>query len=115
MEDKEIWPALYVRWELALLDELGVGLDLSHCVAGGGNGDLAYVSPKSRGAVSRNAGAPFSDRLLRLPTFLLPGEKREASAQDIGDGLKLTGYFLSRDVLEPRDQTLPESRGRILN
>ena len=29
IEDDELWPALLVRWELGLLDELGFGLDLS--------------------------------------------------------------------------------------
>ncbi|HCE69971.1 MAG TPA: DNA repair protein RecO, partial [Ruegeria sp.] len=27
----EIWPLAYLRWELALLDTLGFGLDLSSC------------------------------------------------------------------------------------
>src|SRR4051794_31550055 len=41
------WAATYVGWELALLAELGFGLDLSCCAASGATGDLAYVSPKS--------------------------------------------------------------------
>src|SRR6201994_3775220 len=32
--------------------------------------ELIYVSPKSGGAVSRQAGEPYRDRLLRLPSFL---------------------------------------------
>ena len=35
MEDDSLWPALLVRWELGLLDELGFGLDLSKCAATG--------------------------------------------------------------------------------
>src|SRR5688572_3019032 len=31
----EVWPALLVRWELQLLQELGFGLDLSACAATG--------------------------------------------------------------------------------
>ena len=31
LNDATVWPALLVRWELALLDELGFGLDLSQC------------------------------------------------------------------------------------
>ena len=33
LDDATVWPALYVRWELALLEELGFGLDLTQCAA----------------------------------------------------------------------------------
>ncbi len=91
-----IGPAL-VRLELALLAELGVGLDLSSCAATGARDDLAFVSPKSRQAVSRGAGTPYAARMLPLPGFLL-GEG-EADAAAITDGLALCGHFLHRDVL----------------
>src|SRR3954453_16186648 len=42
-----------VRFELAMLAELGFGLDLENCAATGETTDLIYVSPKSGGAVSR--------------------------------------------------------------
>src|SRR5215831_3071796 len=63
-----------VRFELAMLAECGFGLDLSNCAATGDTGDLIYVSPKSGGAISRTAGEPWRDRLLRLPAFLREGE-----------------------------------------
>ena len=66
-----VWPALFVRWELQLLGELGFGLDLSECAATGTDADLIYVSPRSGRAVSRDAGQPYCDRLLKLPAFLL--------------------------------------------
>src|SRR4051794_5464547 len=40
-----------VRFELAILAELGFGLDLESCAATGDTVDLIYVSPKSGGAV----------------------------------------------------------------
>src|SRR5690606_18447424 len=55
-EDDAIWPALLVRWELGLLEELGFGLDLGTCAATGSQRDLVYVSPKSGRAVSREGG-----------------------------------------------------------
>ena len=70
-EDASLWPALFVRWELQLLGELGFGLDLSECAATGTDADLVYVSPRSGRAVSRDAGKPYCDRLLKLPAFLL--------------------------------------------
>src|SRR5687768_18593983 len=57
------------RFELMMLAELGFGLDLTTCAATGATEDLIYVSPKSGAAVSRSAGEPWRDRLLRLPAF----------------------------------------------
>src|ERR1700681_3977571 len=56
-----------IKFELSMLTELGFGLDLENCAATGETKDLIYVSPKSGGAVSRRAGDPWRDRLLRLP------------------------------------------------
>lgn len=112
IEQDDIWPALLVRWELGLLDELGFGLDLSHCAATGRNDDLVYVSPKSGKAVSRIAGEPYKDRLFRLPGFLQTNVT--ASVADVIDGMKLTGYFLHRHVFEPRGAMMPEQRERVI-
>src|SRR5436309_3703110 len=75
-----------VKFELAMLAELGFGLDLESCVATGATSDLVYVSPKSGGAVSREAGAPWQDRLLRLPSFLHAENTEGWSDQDLQDG-----------------------------
>src|SRR6202012_904362 len=63
-----------VRFELAMLSELGFGLDLENGAATGAPTELVYVSPKSGGAVSRQAGDPWPARLLRLPPFLRQNE-----------------------------------------
>ena len=51
----EVWPLAYLQWELALLEEMGFGLALGVCGVTGTTEDLAYVSPKSGRAVSRDA------------------------------------------------------------
>jgi DNA repair protein RecO (recombination protein O) len=106
-----------VRFELAMLAELGFGLDLDHCAATGGTSDLIYVSPKSGGAVSRAAGEPWRDRLLRLPAFLRPGEAGSNgwTDQDLQDGFRLTGWFLLRHVLEPRGKGHSDARDGFIN
>ncbi len=106
-----------VRFELAMLAELGFGLDLENCAATGETEDLLYVSPKSGGAVSRTAGEPWRDRLLPLPPYLRQGEERAAgwSDQDLQDGFALTGRFLLRHVLEPRGQTHSDARDGFIN
>ena len=114
LDDASVWPALLVRWELALLGELGFGLDLGECAATGANDGLIYVSPKSGRAVSASAGEPYQDRLLSLPAFLLPGRKAPLAAGDIEAGFALTGHFLETRVLQPRGEELPEARARML-
>ena len=112
IEDDDVWPALLVRWQMGLLDELGFGLDLSQCAATGTRDNLVYVSPRSGKAVSAAAGEPFRDRLLRLPAFL--STSGTATPDDVIDGLKLTGYFLHRHVFEPRGAQMPEQHEWII-
>jgi DNA repair protein RecO (recombination protein O) len=113
LDDPAVWPALVVRWELALLDELGFGLDLAACAATGATADLIYVSPKSGRAVSAAAGEPYKDRLLPLPAFLRGGPAGSVSPDDVLAGLALTGYFLGARALAPHGLPLPEARGRL--
>jgi DNA repair protein RecO (recombination protein O) len=112
LSDASLAPALIARFELEILSELGFGLDLSACAATGRQDDLIYVSPKSGRAVSREAGEPWHDKLLRLPAFLC-GEGGLPDTADIADALRLTQYFLDRDVFTPRGLAMPEGR-RVL-
>jgi len=113
LDEGTVWPALMVRWELALLDELGFGLDLSSCAATGTKEDLIYVSPKSGRAVSASAGEPYKDKLLRLPTFLVKSRQGAIMPQDVIAGLTITGHFLEARVLIPRGEEMPEARLRF--
>jgi DNA repair protein RecO (recombination protein O) len=99
-------------WELGLLDELGFGLDLAKCAATGVVEELVYVSPKTGRAVSRGAGAEYHDRLLSLPEFLRGGG---ATRADVARGLKLSGHFLQRHVIDPRGLQFPPARQSILD
>jgi len=101
----------YVRWEVALLAELGYGLDLSACAVTGRVDDLAYVSPRTGRAVSREAAGPWRERLLALPPFLL-GEAAVGEG-DVAAGLRLTAHFLARDVFGLRHLALPPARLRL--
>lgn len=106
------WAAALARYELLLLGELGFGLDLSACAAGGG-GALAFVSPKSGRAVSRDAAAGYERQLLPLPPFLLDGTP--ADWTEIGQGLALTGHFLARDLLIGRQANVLAARERLVD
>jgi DNA repair protein RecO (recombination protein O) len=107
------WGPLFVRWETGVLEALGFGLDLSRCAATGSSENLRYVSPKSGRAVSGEAGAPYRERLLVLPGFLLGSQNAEPTPEEIIAGLKLTGYFLTERVLRPHDREMPLARVRL--
>lgn len=114
MRDGDVWPAVFVRWELGLLTELGFGLDLTQCAATGSRDDLVYVSPRSGSAVSRAAGEAYKERLFRLPGFLVGRQAGEASLADVAEGLRLTGHFLERHLFAAHDRHLPDARTRLL-
>ena len=109
LSDSDIWPAVYVRFEAGLLEDLGFGLDLSRCAVTGSTDDLAFVSPRTGRAVSAAAAEPYKERLLALPQFLLSAQGRLRPG-DIAAGLALTGLFLERFVFAPVNRPLPPAR-----
>lgn len=107
------WPGLYLHWEIALLEDLGFGLDLSCCAVTGAVEGLAYVSPKSGRAVSREGAGDWADRLLPLPRCLTDGTA--PSEVEVLEGLSLTGWFLQHRLApELARGVLPEARARLL-
>ena len=114
--DSALAPTLIARFEAQILAECGFRLDLSRCAATGATDRLVYVSPKSGRAVSAEAGAPWRDRLLRLPPFLREGAPLEArpSADEIAEAFRLTGFFLARALFSLRGEPLPDSRAAFL-
>src|SRR5215468_4175251 len=113
VDAKRAGPAL-VRFELMLLGELGFGLDLERCAATGMTADLTFVSPRSGRAVSRVAGEPWQDKLLRLPAFLAD-PSHEPGPDQLADAFAVTGFFLLRHVFEPRGMALPDARGSFVS
>jgi DNA repair protein RecO (recombination protein O) len=101
------------RFEMQMLSELGFGLDLASCAATGVTDELIYVSPKSGRAVSREGGAAWADKLFRLPAFLHNSDVVPAP-EDVTDAFALSGYFLSRLVLEPRGLALSDARAHLI-
>jgi len=107
------WGAVYVRWELGMLDQLGFGLDLSACAVTGGNDGLVWVSPRSGRAVSASAGEPYRERLLRLPQFLLGGG--DGGPEEVAAGLRLSGHFLERHLFAHSASGPPPARERFVS
>jgi DNA repair protein RecO (recombination protein O) len=61
---------LYLKWEVELLKDLGYALDLTKCSGCQKKEDLCYLSPKTGRVVCADCGAPYADRLYRLPVNL---------------------------------------------
>lgn len=110
----DVWPLAYLRWEQAVLSELGFGMDLSACAVRGVNEDLAYVSPKSGRAVSREGAGKWIDQLLPLPPVL--AGKGDADNGQILIALGTTGYFIENRLLVGLGDTpMPAARQRLLD
>jgi len=110
----DAWPLAYLRWEVALLEELGFALDLGKCAVTGSRENLKYVSPKSGRAVSVEGAGEWADRLLPLPECML-GQGPVDDAE-IMQGLVTTGFFL-KNRLAPSlgNRELPAARQRLID
>lgn len=113
LTEGEVWPALYVRWELGVLGALGFGLDLDACALSGANDGLTHVSPRTGRAVRGSEAEEYVDRLFRLPPFLIAPEAG-LTPEDITDGLKLTGHFLEARLFAAVNRGLPPERERLV-
>lgn len=110
----DAWPVAYLQWELALLEELGFGLDLSACAVTGEADDLVYVSPKSGRAVSAEGAGEWADRMLPLPPELLG--VLTGGAAGVVEGLTTTGHFLRHGLAHSLgNKPLPEARARLVD
>ena len=117
-EAPDIAASLMVRFELALLDELGFGLDLATCASTGQKTSLVYVSPKSGHAVSEESGRPWADKMLALPNFLNRHEEAWARIPELAElenGFKLSSFFLDRHIYGPRGIKPPDERVGFIN
>lgn len=110
----DLWPLAYLRWEMALLEDLGFGLDLTSCAVTGATEGLAYVSPRTGRAVSEAGAGEYAPRLLPLPP-ILRGEGDGARAETVA-ALGVTGHFFA-EALAPSlgDKPVPEARGRLMD
>ena len=114
LEHGEVWPLAYLQWELALLEEMGFGLDLTRCAVTGATEGLVYVSPRTGRAVSKAGAGEWADRLLPLPDCL--AGRGDAPDAEIAQALRVTGHFLSEHLVpELGRKPLPEARARYLD
>ncbi|WP_375229944.1 DNA repair protein RecO [Roseobacter sp. S98] len=114
LDQPDLWPLAYLKWEVRLLHEMGYALELDRCAVTGTQEDLIYVSPKSGRAVSRGAAGEWADRLLPLPPVLRG--TGNAPDQEIADSFVTTGYFLTQHLARDLgDKPLPDARARFVD
>lgn len=99
-------------FELALLDELGFGLDISSCALTGETFGLTHVSPKTGRAVTSAAAGKYLDKLFVLPAFF--ATPHSAPNDEILGALNLTGHFLQRHIWDVRKNSRPLQRDELL-
>ena len=116
------WKPAYVKFELALLRELGFGLDLTECAVTGSRDNLIYISPASGRAVTAQGAVGYEDKMLNLPNILRHSSEgwnlgSSDSSLRWNDGVKealsVTEFFLMRNVFAPHNWNLPEERQRL--
>ncbi|MFC6197444.1 DNA repair protein RecO [Ponticaulis profundi] len=111
--DEELWPPLMVSWEVGFLRTVGYGLDFTKCTVSGRRDGLSHVSPRTGRAVCGAEVPEYVDKLLELPGFLVDSSA-DASAAAIGQGFRLTGYFIENRLYAEAHQPPPGSRELML-
>ena len=112
--NEENWLAHYCYFEFYLLENLGIGLDLSECAATGSTENLRYVSPKSGRAVCEEAGCLYREKLFAYPQFVLRREYRPKPSE-MADLLKMTEFFLQKNFFNTHGLKFPENRANLLS
>jgi len=109
------WSRAYLRWELALLDEMGFGLDLGRCAVSGRRDGLTFISPRTGRAVHAEAAGDWAGRLLPLPDSLR-SDGAGADAAGVLAGLQVTGYFLTQHLARAQgERSIPAARARYVD
>ena len=94
------WLNSYINFELALLRDLGFGLDLEKCAVTGKRDNLVYISPASGRAVTAEGAKGYEERMLHFPNSL-------------EQSLEITEYFLNKNVFSPHNWKMPDERERL--
>ncbi|KNG94666.1 DNA repair protein RecO [Pseudaestuariivita atlantica] len=114
LDQPDLWPLAYLKWEVALLEETGFALDLARCAVTGSSRDLIYVSPRTGRAVSASGAGEWASRLLPLPPILRgDGDGEDA---EVLQAFQVTGHFLTNVLAHDLgNRPLPEARARFVS
>lgn len=105
--NKEIVPRL-LRWELNFLAALGYALDISICYESD-KCQSFFVSPRTGKVVTEVMAGKWKPKLFPFPSFFL-NEEENGNQKDWMNGLKLSRYFLEKNVFSLINKDLPRAR-----
>ncbi len=88
---------MIIQFEYKILAATGYGLNLESCALTGQTEDLAYISPKSGAAATRQAAQHYHNRLLIYPRYFK--DSAYDSISELYAALKITGHFLQQHEL----------------
>jgi DNA repair protein RecO (recombination protein O) len=98
----------YILFELTMLRQAGFAMDLHKCAVTADQKNLVYVSPRTGRAVCNEVGAPYAEKLLKLPQFLAYNTKPQNNAELLL-AFNLCGFFLQKlfthEYLRPNQLT----------
>jgi len=114
------WLQNYVMLELFILEKAGFGLSLDFCAVTGKTENLAYISPKSGCAVTREVGEEYKAKLFGIPSYFKTApfktpENPEVYVQEIIDGLEITRYFLAKHFFVNQLARIPQPALQFLD
>lgn len=113
LDQQDIFPLIYLKWEMLLLETMGYGLDLRSCAVTGKTTDLGYISPKSGHAVSTQGAGHWVDRLLPLPAVMIG--KETPNKAELLEAFNVTGFFIENHLFKGLGvESSPASRTRLL-
>ena len=114
LEYPEAWPNAYLRWEVGLLDNLGFGLQLSSCAVTGQTHNLAFISPKTGRAVSRDGAGKWANQLLPLLPVMLGKDTK--NLPDTLRAFEVTRYFFQNHACRGLGlKKIPSARSMFLD
>ncbi|MCT4559143.1 MAG: DNA repair protein RecO [Pelagimonas sp.] len=114
LDQVDLWPLAYLRWEMSLLNETGFALDLTRCAVTGATTGLCYVSPKTGRAVTQAGAGEWADQLLPLPGVLLGSDPTDT--HEIAIALGVTGHFLQQHLAPSLGtRPIPQARATLLD
>ncbi|MDZ5762103.1 DNA repair protein RecO [Candidatus Cyrtobacter comes] len=105
-ENRADFLQIYLEFEKQLLSSAGFGLDLGRCAVTGAVDNLAYISPRSGRAVTKDVGSKYSNVLIPMP-------KPPSKLEDFLEWFEVLGAFL-KQLFSFFNTEIPHSR-RSLN
>ncbi|MBT4921701.1 MAG: DNA repair protein RecO [Rickettsiales bacterium] len=104
----------YFIFELMLLKEMGYGLDLSKCAVCSESNDLIFISPKTGRAVCRMHGTEYSNKIFKLPKFLLDFSDNP-DMDSLHETASISEHFLNKYYFKQYGKEITYMRQVLIN